>query len=216
MTDPYKILGISPNASDEEVKTAYRELARKYHPDRYSNSPLADLASDKMKNINDAYDRIQKMRKVRSGQQYGNAQNSYQQGNYYDGSYSDSSFSDIRRLISENRIAQAEELLDGVPPYSRNAEWYYLKGKILFNRGWLDEAYNCYQQALKLNPQNMEYQNAFNQLSWQRNHATPRSGYKGTTSFSNGSNPGGLCTTCTTLYCANCLCNGCMRSFFCC
>ena len=51
MNDPYQVLGISENASDEEVKRAYRELARKYHPDNYHDNPLADLAQEKMKDI---------------------------------------------------------------------------------------------------------------------------------------------------------------------
>ena len=55
MNDPYVTLGISRTASDEEVKKAYRELARKYHPDNYVNNPLADLAQEKMKEINEAY-----------------------------------------------------------------------------------------------------------------------------------------------------------------
>ena len=63
MTDPYQVLGVSPNASDEQIKNAYRELARKYHPDNYANNPLADLAQEKMKEINEAYDQIQRQRK---------------------------------------------------------------------------------------------------------------------------------------------------------
>ena len=51
MTDPYIVLGVKPDASDEEIKRAYRELARKYHPDNYQNNPLADLAEEKMKEI---------------------------------------------------------------------------------------------------------------------------------------------------------------------
>lgn len=48
VSDPYKVLNISPNATDDEVKTAYREMARKYHPDNYANNPLSDLAQEKM------------------------------------------------------------------------------------------------------------------------------------------------------------------------
>ena len=66
MKDPYSILGVSPNASPDEVKKAYRELARKYHPDNYQNNPLADLAEEKMKEINEAYDAITKGRSAPS------------------------------------------------------------------------------------------------------------------------------------------------------
>ena len=65
MTDPYQVLNVSPDASDEEVKKAYRELARKYHPDNYHDNPLADLAQEKMKEINAAYDTIQRQRSGR-------------------------------------------------------------------------------------------------------------------------------------------------------
>ena len=56
--DPYKVLGVTPQTSDDDVKRAYRELARKYHPDNYVNNPLADLAETRMKEINEAYDTI--------------------------------------------------------------------------------------------------------------------------------------------------------------
>ena len=56
--NPYEVLGVSENADEETIKKAYKELVKKYHPDRYINNPLADLAAEKMKEINKAYDMI--------------------------------------------------------------------------------------------------------------------------------------------------------------
>ena len=60
--DPYKVLGISSDATDEEVKKAYRELSRKYHPDANANNPLKDLAEEKFKEVQAAYSQIMDMR----------------------------------------------------------------------------------------------------------------------------------------------------------
>ena len=62
MNDPYQVLGVPETASDEEIKKAYRELARKYHPDNYHDNPLEDLAQEKMKEINAAYEQITRER----------------------------------------------------------------------------------------------------------------------------------------------------------
>ena len=59
MRDPYQVLGVPSTATDEEVKKAYRDLARKYHPDNYHDNPLADLAQERMKEINEAYEAVQ-------------------------------------------------------------------------------------------------------------------------------------------------------------
>ena len=79
--DPYKVLGVSPSASEDEIKRAYRDLARKYHPDNYINNPLADLAKEKMQEINDAYDTIMKQR------QNGGTGSSYSQQSSSGGAY---------------------------------------------------------------------------------------------------------------------------------
>lgn len=82
ITDPYKVLGVSRDATDDEIKKAYRELARKYHPDNYNGNPLADLVEEKMKEINEAYEMIQKERS-RAGRTVGLwANRSYGSSNY--------------------------------------------------------------------------------------------------------------------------------------
>ena len=65
MNDPYQVLGVPETATDAEVKKAYLNLARKYHPDNYHDNPLADLAQEKMKEINAAYEEINKRRSGR-------------------------------------------------------------------------------------------------------------------------------------------------------
>ena len=88
--NPYKVLGVSETATDEEIKKAYRELVKKYHPDKYADNPLADVAAEKMKEINAAYEQITKDRKAgRTGgysqQSYGGYGNSTYGGQNYGG-----------------------------------------------------------------------------------------------------------------------------------
>ena len=69
--NPYEVIGVSQSASDEEVKKAYRTLVKKYHPDRYKDNPLEDLAQEKMQEINEAYDSIQTQRSTGQTPGYG-------------------------------------------------------------------------------------------------------------------------------------------------
>ena len=152
MRDPYSVLGVSPSASDEEVKKAYRDLARRYHPDNYQNNPLADLAEEKMKEINEAYDTITKQRS-------GGASGGYQQG--YQQSYqrpADPAYIRVRNLINAGDLNSAEQLLFEMG--RKDGEWYFLSGSIAYRRGWLDEAMQNYAQAVQLDPNNMEYRQA--------------------------------------------------------
>ena len=109
MNDPYKVLGVSSNASDEEIKKAYRDLARKYHPDKYRDSDLADLASEKMKEINAAYEEIQKMRAAggTSQQSSGGYSGSYSSGS----SSSNPRYAQVRRMINSGHLGEAERVL---------------------------------------------------------------------------------------------------------
>lgn len=87
--------------------------------------------------------------------------------NSYNNSYNAGEFGDIRRLINLNKIIEADELLEGIPQSGRNAEWHYLKGVIHYKRGWLEEAMKHFQTANRMDPNNMEYTAALNQMMWQ-------------------------------------------------
>ena len=202
MTDPYKVLGISPEATDEQVKAAYRELAKKYHPDNYADNPLSDLAQEKMKAINEAYDTIMNQRATGRG----TASAASGAGGYRAGTAAGSGqFADIRRLIRANRVEEAEELLNGVPQQSRDAEWNFLKGSVFYSRGWLDEAAEYFTKASNMDPSNQEYKAAINQLMWQRNGGARYNPYGSTTQQSGG--PGcSVCDICGGLMCMDCLC----------
>lgn len=211
VTDPYKVLGVSPEATDEEIKSTYRQLVKKYHPDNYADSPLADLANEKMQEINEAYDMVMKSR--RSGASASASGSSYDGPNAgYSGGYSGnasyggqpSGLNDIRSLIQQNRLVEAEELLDGIPANRRDGEWYFLKGTIFFKRGWLDDAMNNFTIACRMNPNNPEYRAALNRMMWQQqgNMGSPNGAYR------TGGNVGGAsaCDCCSSLLCADCCC----------
>ena len=213
MTDPYQVLGVSPSATDEQIKNAYRELARKYHPDNYANNPLADLAQEKMKEINEAYDQIQRQRKQQQSSRscQGYSQGGYSQSGYSQSGYSrgyagqgGSQFADIRQLLNANRVSDAEELLEGIPQSRRDAEWYFLRGRVFYVRGWLDQAYNYYVRANQMSPGNAEYQTALNQLMWQRNTGRPAGGYGDYRNVQTGGASG--CDMCMGLICADTCC----------
>ena len=202
MTDPYKVLNIPSTATDEEVKKAYRALARKYHPDNYHDNPLADLAQEKMKEINEAYDTITKMRSgggSRQGTAYGGYGGGYG-GSSYGGQDTNSAFYQVRLAIDRGDLNAAEHLLSIIS--NHNAEWNFLKGVICARRGWMEQAQQYYEAACRMDPDNEEYYRALDRL--QNNAAGYRpEGYNVFTSSCGGSD------FCARMLCAYCLCNAC-------
>ncbi len=206
MNDPYKVLGVSPTASDEEIKQAYRKLAKKYHPDQYAGNPLQDVADEKMKEINEAYDTIVAARKnggSSNSYNYGYNSNSSNSYGYGSGSYSSGSseWNDVRRLINAGRISDAEQILNGAPSTSRNAEWNFLKGSCMYRRGYLEEARSYFSQACSMDPSNPEYAQAYNRAMNQRSGS-----YGGYNSDMNTIGNCNTCDVCNSLLCADCCC----------
>ncbi|MCL2087927.1 MAG: J domain-containing protein [Oscillospiraceae bacterium] len=194
--DAYKVLGVAPNASDDEIKQAYKNIARQYHPDNYAGSPLLDVAKEKMEEINNAYDII--MNERRSGHNRQENRHNYR---------TSGGLQDIRSLIMKNRLTEAEELLDGIPAANRDGEWHFLKGSVFFSRGWLEESANYFEAAVRMNPENAEYRAAASRLKRQRHgHFNP-----GTSRYRYGTNRNSndecdCCDMCSALMCADCLC----------
>ncbi len=180
MRNPYDVLGVPQGASIEQVKAAYRELMRKSHEGGAPQSRIEEL--------NDAYDAI-----IMSG----SSASANTQYNTYT-SFTD--YSDIRNKINLGRLDDAQTLLDGVPEYSRDAQWYYLKGTVQQKRGWLEEAANNFSRACDMDPSNNTYKMAFNKVNNARS-----GGYK--TERRQGENRGcSGCDICSGLLCADCCC----------
>ncbi len=195
MKNPYEVLGIREGASEEEIKRAYREMVKKYHPDQYQDNPLSKLAEEKLQEINEAYDYLSKNAASRQDASYDRSGRS---DNWGSGT-ADDFFTQVKTNINNGRIDIAEDMLDGIS--KRPAEWYYLKGLIFVRKGWYDEAYTHIQRAVNMDPSNYEYRNALNRMN------TSNSSYR-TSSFSKGygRQEPDLCTICQCLWCSDCCC----------
>ncbi len=170
MTDPYKVLKVSKNCTDDELKSAYKELAQKYSPNAYAGNPLSDLAEQKMKEIDEAYDTIMQERRApkestESSSSTSSDNSSDTQSHQTSGS---SNYTDIRNMINRGRVADAEDILNGIPTNDRNAEWNFLKGTIFYSKGWLEEAAKHFDQAVRMEPFNREYKAAYDRIVYQR------------------------------------------------
>lgn len=226
MYDPYAVLGVSRNATDEEIKKAYRALSRKYHPDANINNPNKEQAEEKFKEIQQAYQQImyEKEHGTSSGygqSSYGGQSSSYGGGSYWDfGGFGDF-FGGFGGSQSQNRSSGDEEstykqaavnyirsghykealnVLNSIA--RRDAHWYYLSAIANSGMGNNVAALEHAGKAVQMEPGNQEYQQLYTQLqnggSWYQGR---RQDY--------GSSMGGSGSFCLKLCIANLLCNMC-------
>lgn len=190
MKNPYEILGVNEGASQDEIKKAYRELAKKYHPDQYGNNPLKDLAEQKMREINEAYDHLTKNAHENTYSNYSQNDNS---------NYTSSDYNSIRNDLNRGDINSAEYKLNNIK--TRDAEWCFLMGNVCLRKGWYDNAYSYLQNACNLNPTNVEYRSALENLSRANNSYRQPYNNRGYNDRDT------LCNLCISLWCAENICD---------
>ncbi|MCR5467557.1 MAG: DnaJ domain-containing protein [Lachnospiraceae bacterium] len=222
MQNPYDVLGVTPNASDEEIKKAYRKLSRLYHPDANVNNPNKANAEEKFKQVQEAYSQI--MKEKQSGGAYtgyGNAYgNSYGSGYGFGGSYgfggnnrssgstgnygfeTDVHMQAAANYIRNGAFNEALNVLNDIQSSNRGARWYYYSAMANAGLGNNITAKEHAGMAINLEPSNMEYRQYYQILefggSWyQANGDMYRSPLFGMRSW------------CLTALCLNLLCGGC-------
>ena len=194
MTDPYRVLGVSPDATDDEIKQAYRRLAKKYHPDL---NPGDENAARRMQEINAAYEQIKNPEKAEPAGGYGyDPYGGYRQTHTGEDPYQQGAYNYIRM----GRYQEALNILSNSA--SRNARWYYLSA--LANNGLGNQvtAMEHIRKAVSMEPENPIYLQTLRRMQQGGEAYREQAGnYRG---FSLGGNP------CAAL----CLCN--LLSLFCC
>lgn len=215
MMNPYQVLGVTPNASDEEIKKAYRNLSRKYHPDANINNPNKVQAEEKFKEVQQAYDQIMKEKQQGDGYSGGYGYNtSGRAGSYnYGGNrsyYQSRSEADSPQMqaaanyISNRHYAEALNVLNGIPFGERKARWYYLSAIANQGTGNNITAMEHAKRAVEMEPSNMEYRRFLQHLEFGGTWYTNMGSEYDRPYSSSG-------TWCLSMLCFNMMCNPCCQ-----
>jgi molecular chaperone DnaJ len=159
-----KVLGVSQDASEEEIRRAYLELVKKYHPDKYQVNPLADLAEEKLQEVNEAYDMLKDRPSPGARASYGPAgggyANTYSESSTYSGS---STYMAVRQALDMNELARAEQMLINTPEH--DAEWFFLSGVLQYKKGYIQNGMANVEKAMEMDVDNQEYRAIYRQMA---------------------------------------------------
>lgn len=228
INNPYSVLGINRDASDREIKKAYRNMSRKYHPDSYANSSAAEAqaAAEKFKQIQEAYNQIVDERSGKSSGNYGGYGGGYGSSQSY--SEEDQHLMAAMNYIRARRYNEAINVLNGIE--NRNGRWYYLSSVANMGLGNNVAAQDYAKKAVEMEPDNMEFRQYYQQVQngggyspFGGGYGSPfgggygggYGGYGGYGSYGGGSyNSCGTGNMCCDLWCADSLCE-CMGGDLC-
>jgi len=209
MENPYEILNVKKGATKDEIRRAYKKLAKQYHPDQYDDNPLRDLAEERMREVNEAYDTLMKSASESnthsssrsssySNQRSYENQSSHTNNNYNQQNYqSQNIYENIKNDIYSGNLRSAEQKLNTVK--TRDAEWNYLMGILFSKKGWNDSAKRYLSVACRMNPSHPEYRNALEQTNFST--TSYRQNYYGRKHRDND-----MFDMCFKLWCADSLC----------
>ncbi len=214
MQDPYKLLGVSRDASDEEIKKAYRNMSKKYHPDANVGSPHLAEYTEMFKQVQNAYDQIMNERKgggnlfQQSGFYGFDAYQNSHQSNYEN---ENTDFQAATNFINSGHYEEAYQLLQRMAESERSALWYFLCGMSLWGLGNLIAATEHIQKACEMDPTNQQYRQMLARLQAGKTQYRHMQG----PFFSTSSQQCGPLCCCELALCSLCS-NGMFFPFLCC
>lgn len=204
MQENYRILGISENASDEELEQAYKTLKAKYREERFLEGEAGNEAAKKLTQVETAYAEIKAAREQKKGEEN-----------------SDFDFSEVEAFLKAGNISAAQEKLDNYN--DRNAEWHYLQSVVFYKKNWTNESKKQLEIAMNMEPTNKKYSEAYTKLK-EKIEFTEKQFKSGNTDFGGntagqpagekqmgGDACGSMMNFCTTLCCMDMLCSCCCR-----
>lgn len=195
MIELYDILGVSEDATDEEVERAYLELKGKYSLDRFLDGEAGNEAAKKLTRLENAYNEIMAIRKGEK----------------------DGSYLEIERAIKKGNIALAQEKLDAYS--TRDAEWHYLQSVVFYKKNWINESLKQLEIAMNMDTDNKKYSDsyaklkekiAFNEKQFNAGNTNANVNEEAPSQMGGSSNE--CCSTCATWCCMNAVFNLCLNA----